>query len=121
MCSVRFRVGFEKPEAVASAESADRRNPVVVAGAVRLPQAENKPEILELTDAACTVGLESTATCFPRKDNLSSIPASFANRRVDISVFLNMMYLLLLLSHAGLANLHLRNAPGAFFVFYWLI
>ena len=45
MCSVRIRVGFDKPEAVASAESAGRRNPVVVAGAERLPQAEDKPEI----------------------------------------------------------------------------
>jgi len=117
MCSVRIRFGFDKPEAVASAESADRRNPDVVAGAVRLSQTEDKPEKQELTDAACNAGLESTAICFPRKDNLSSIPAPFANRRVDTFVFLDMMSLLLFRSHAGLADPHLRDALVAFFVF----
>jgi len=43
--SVRLRISFEKPEVVASAESADRRDPVAVAGAVRLPQAEGKSKI----------------------------------------------------------------------------
>ena len=67
MCSVRIRVGFEKPETAASAEGAGRRNPAAFAGAVRPSQAEDESKVDEITGTACAAGLKSTATCFPRR------------------------------------------------------
>ena len=83
MCSVRHRIGFEKPEKSFSADSADRKNPDAAAGALYLPQAEGKLIFLIPVSTACrkspVADPSSIAICPLQKIHFTGITTSQTN------------------------------------------